>query len=184
MPVLMQHPGIPGRSILAEDSPGFIRHATYVELKDPTATTFGRQTHEPQVLQRLYNATGGALVLGRPYAIVEEDDEETSPKLIDPATAGAGAEVRVGVAIDVAADTTWTYAVIQGYVDALCDGGTNDITEGDYLEVDNAGTAFTSDGATRTANSAARFAEDAAYTSATEALKKVYLLGDRPVQIA
>jgi hypothetical protein len=75
------------------------------------------------------------------------------------------------------ADQTWGWYTFAGYCDALVDGDATDVTKDDYLKI-VAGTnadAFIDDTTSRTADSAAIACAD---NTATQALTKVFLLGD------
>jgi hypothetical protein len=178
---MMQNPGIPGRSILAEDSPGFIRHATYVEAYDPTLTTFGRQTQEPQRLMRVYNGCARALVKGEPLVVQWDGDEEFFPKVIVPAATTAPDDNWPAIALEVTADLVWCWVVIEGYCDALVLGSAS-LDKDDFLKMSAAGTAsLIVDGATKTADSVAIATET--QTTVSTILKKIYLLGERMVDV-
>jgi hypothetical protein len=78
--------------------------------------------------------------------------------------------------------SSYGWAVVAGYVQALCDGGTTDIAVGDQLEILNGGTAFTVEtaavaGASPILDPACAAIAMEAYTSGTNALKKVFLTG-------
>ncbi len=83
---------------------------------------------------------------------------------------------------------TYGFLKIRGEVSALCNGGTTDIAAGDGLEILNGGTGFTVGQAASsgvvTAPPAGEVCAIAleAYTSATEVVKKVVLLG-KQVQV-
>jgi len=177
----IQHPGIPGRSILAEDSPGFVLHRTYVESYDPTLTTFGRQTQEPQQLMRVWNDAGRALVVGEPLALTYDGDEEELYKVIVPAAIALPEEQWPAIAVYAAADQTWTWVCIGGAVDALVDG-TTDVTKDDYLKFAAAGTAhLIKDGTTRTLDSVG--IATLTYTTAAAILQKIILFSDAKIDI-
>jgi hypothetical protein len=83
---------------------------------------------------------------------------------------------------------TYGFVKVRGEVSALCDGGTTDIAAGDGLEILNGGTAFVVGQAatlgvmtTPPAGEVAAVALEA-YTSGTNVVKKVVLLG-KQVQV-
>lgn len=147
---------------------------------------------------RFYNNTGGALTAGTiklvstMVDITDSSNPILSPILIAPATNAAQMNIVAVVSDTSVANGAWGNAKIRGFIQALCNGGT-DIVKGDQLEILNGGTAFTmSTSATVTsstvgtgtildANCAAISAES--YATGTDALKWVYLVG-LPVVVA
>jgi hypothetical protein len=163
--------GIQGRSTLAEDTPGAIRYGEYV-------SSAGVNTHEPQVMVRLFNDTAAACVKSAIYMVDYDGDEEENPKVIAIAADAAGGGRWVVVATEATADQAWGWFVIFGYVDALVEG-TGDVAKDDYLKTTAATstTGFVVDGTARTVDSFAMATE--AQADAGEIAIKVYLLGQR-----
>ena len=170
-PTVVAH-GVAPRTTLANETPLASLFNTYI-------TSAGVQTGEPQEWVRLFNDTGAAAVVGRPYIIIHDGDEEENPKAATPASTAAGANTYVVVAMEAVADQDWGWYCWRGYVDAMVDGDSTDVTKDDYLLVANAATAFTDNTTTRTAQSAAIACED---NTGAAALKKIYLFGD-PVDV-
>lgn len=169
---------IQGRSTLADDTPGALRMCSYV-------TSAGVETKEPQLQVRLFNDTGSAMVVGQVYVTNFDGDEEKNPKVAVISALSAGDERWVVVATATTADQAWGWFVIKGYVDALVEG-TTDVAVDDYLKT----TAATSTtglikdqavGSGRTTKTAAIAC--AAQTANSNVATKIYLIGDRGVDI-
>ena len=81
---------------------------------------------------RLYNATGAALVAGRPYVVEYDGDEETNPSVITPAALAV--YQHVVFATEATATASWGWFVIQGTYDGVLVEGTTDVAKDDYLD--------------------------------------------------
>jgi hypothetical protein len=164
------HPsGFMPRNVAAGDSPGQIRLISYVNSS-------GVETGEACRIVRLFNDRGAACVLGGVYMV---DFDATVAQNLKVATCVAETSVQrqVVVAMAATADQAWGWFAYAGYVDALVDGDTTDVAAGDYLKI-TAGTnadAFLGNTTSRTVDS---FAIAMAANTSTEALTKVFLLGD------
>lgn len=146
----------------------------------------------------VYNNTGGALTNGDIKEVSFLVDTGTlnaaastsAPMIVAvpkaPATS-AGEITVVGVVdnskldLSTIADTAYGYVKVAGVIQALCNGGT-DIVIGDQLEVLTTATAFTVAASASSGASGLIVPECAAialeaYTTGTDALKWVYLLG-------
>lgn len=146
----------------------------------------------------VYNNTGGALTNGDIKEVSFLVDTGTlnsaastsAPMIVAvpkaPATS-AGEITVIGVVdnskldLGTIADTAYGYVKVAGVIQALCNGGT-DIAIGDQLEVLNGGTAFTVGASASSGASGLIVPECAAialeaYTTGSDALKYVYLLG-------
>ena len=164
--------GVHPRDTIANDYPGATRMNTYVSS---LAANLGTETRQPQWLIKLFNDLGSAAVVGRPYVIsFDGADLDQIPKAITPATIAA--DQYVVVAVEAVADQAWGWYCCAGWVDALVDGGTNDVTAGDYLKVANAGTSFVDDGTARTTDTCAKASTT---NTGAAAMQKILLLGDR-----
>lgn len=165
--------GIQGLSTLANDAPGAIRYSEYVDSS-------GVNTHEPQIQVRLYNATGGACVVGRPYMVTYDGDEETNPSVTTPAAVSA--PCWVVFATEATATASWGWFTIAGYDDVLVEG-TTDVAKDDFLKITAAttATAMLKDGTTKTTDSIAIAC--AAQASNSEVLTKCYIIGEAPIDI-
>ena len=129
----------------------------------------------------LYNACGAALAAGDVVVVNYDGDEETNPQVGVCAALAVYQEVAVfketasgGTSL---ADATWGWFVVQGYVDAKCNGDSVDITKDDFLKI-VAGTdadAFVDNTTARTTNSHAIACADE--TDATPSVTLVYLFG-------
>lgn len=127
---------------------------------------------------KLYNGSGDT-VKGGVYRVSFTGTEETQPQIVDIAAAVTVDEYYV-VSLKIVPDATFAWFAIQGYVDALVDGDTTDVTAGDSLKMTAAtsANALTIDQADNsvTADTIAMACEG---NTGAAALKKVYLLGDR-----
>ena len=164
--------GVAPRTTLTDESPGARLFNTYI-------TSAGVQTGEGQEWVRLFNDSGAAAVKGQPYLLMHDGDEEENLKAITVASTAAGVPALIVVAMEAVADQAWGWYCWRGTLDAMVDGDATDVAVDDYLQVANAGTAFTDNTTTRTAQSAAIAME--ANTGAA-ALKKIYLFG-MPVDV-
>jgi hypothetical protein len=97
-----------------------------------------------------------------------------NPRVIAPATTALFREFVV--ALTALADVSYGWFAYHGYVDALVDGGTTDVTAGHFVKLANASTAVVEDGANYAATSIALCmpGQTAATTST-----RVYMLGYR-----
>ena len=161
-------PTVIARQTAASASLGAIKYATYVDSN-------GVDTGEPQVLMRVFNNTGGALLQGGVYAITFSGTEASWLQII--AVAASAFDQEVCVATEAAANQTATWVVISGFCNALVDGGTNDVTDGDWLKLVAAtnADAFVQDHATT--RSTDTMARACGTNTGTEALTKVLLIG-------
>lgn len=166
------HPvGFLGRGTISTFPLGAIRQVSYTD-------TSGTETKEPQKQVFLINKTGGATIAGGVYMIAYDGDEETNPKCI--ACAAVTVDVNTVVATEVLDDAECGWFVYAGYCNAMVDGDATDVAKDDTLKI-VAGTnadAFIQDtaSAVRTADSAGIACEA---NTGTQALKKVFLFGDR-----
>lgn len=113
---------------------------------------------------------------GTPLYLSFDGDEETNPKGLAPVTSTTVYQTVVFTTVaQVLAGYQWCQ--VKGDAIILVDGGTADVAKDDFLEVLNAGTALVYDATTKGTGSLAIAQE--AYTSGTNALKHVYLLGER-----
>jgi hypothetical protein len=162
--------GIMGRSTLANDTPGQTRFVSYVSQA-------GVETNEPQRQIRLFNDLGAAAVVGRPYVITFDGNEEQQPKASTPATAAA--DQYVVVAVTAVPDQTWGWYACAGYVNAQVDGDATDVSVGDFLTVTNAiPTAFTDNTTARTTDSFAIACEANTGAAVAGTQHKILLFGD------
>lgn len=162
--------GIQGLSTLANDAPGAIRYFEYVDSN-------GVNTHEPQIRVRLYNATGGACVVGASYMVSYDGDEESNPSVI--ACAAVTPPVWVVFATEATPAASWGWFIIAGYADILVEG-TTDVAKDDFLESTPAtsATALIKDGTSKTTGSVAIACAAQAANSAV--LTKCYIIGEAP----
>lgn len=160
--------GILPRTTGASDALGQKRLASYI-------SSAGVETGEPQMLTRLYNNTGGATVDGGVYAVSYSGDESKWLNVIAVAAAAFNQEYAVSVGVVATGAVGWF--VTAGFCDALVDGDTTDVADGDWLKL-VAGTnadAFIQDHATtRSTDSVARAC---GANTTTEAKVKVLMLG-------
>ena len=134
----------------------------------------------------LYNGTGAAAPVGTVVRVNHDGDEETNPRAATTASPPANVYVETAVAWGPATgsgsipDATWGWWVVQGYVEALCEG-TTDVDKDDYIKVVTATSegAFIEDGTARTINSVGIAC--AAQATAAEVLTLVFLFGDRAI---
>lgn len=147
----------------------------------PTATSsLAGQTYKIGNKEYVCAYTAEVAVAAGTTLVLSYDNGTTlyNPTVITPTTL-AVYQLPV-VAPSGIAGAGWKWFQYRGKCKALCNGGTTDLALGDYLEFINGGDGLTVDHATiRSVNSIA-VAEEA-YTSATPALKDVYLIGDRVI---
>lgn len=126
---------------------------------------------------KLYNA-GSALTLGGVYEVFAGGIAATAP---NPRVQAIGGTVSnrqriFCVALSAAAATAWDWFTIQGNCTALCEGGT-DIAAGDILKPVADQIYLVQDHATVATVSGIAIAHEA-YTTASAALKAIYLIGN------
>ncbi len=119
-----------------------------------------------------YNETGGATVIGQ--VVTKGYSNDYGVEVIANATTAF--TVKTAVSLGAVAEHALAWWQDEGDAEALVDGDSVDVAAGDFLEVLNGGTAFTKDGAARTAVSAA-VAVDA--NAGAAALKTVRLIGEQ-----
>lgn len=136
----------------------------------------GNRTGKVGHLVRLYNATGGVLVLNAVYMVNYSGNPATSPQVI--AAAASTPTRELVVAKEAVAIASWGWFCFSGWTDALVEG-TTDVAIGDFLKFASATstTAFIKDGTTITASSHA--IAGAAQTANSEVATLIELLGDR-----
>jgi len=130
-----------------------------------------------QNVKWLFNDTGGAAVLGKPYVIRLNAEGNQNPSIAAIAAAPTDTPEHIAVAISAVPDQTWGYFCTEGFVEALCDG-TTDLTKGDYVAVDVSLGGFKEDTTTRTKNSFGIYQDDTdETTNATLTNRLIYLDG-------
>ena len=145
-------------------------------------TFYDDESHLRQRMEKwLYNDTGGALTIGRPYMIRYAGAGE-KPLNIDAALVATNADTpeEICVAVRATPDATWDYLAGEGFVEALVDG-TTDCTAGDYLSVDDdivSGGGFKEDTTARTKNSFAIYMDPTDETTAGVTLRLIRLFGE------
>ena len=130
----------------------------------------------------MYNDTGAALTNGGVYIIDWTDDADSKGYYPTPGTAATEATAIIEVVVvnnlplgkTTIADQAWGYFQYKGYCPAILIA-TGDMTDEQYMEVLDATTTATDDGATKTIGSFG-IAKSAAVAAA---LGTGYLFGDR-----
>lgn len=152
-------------------APGYRRRVGY--LNTTTNKVEGDRTEI-----YLYNGRGSATLAGGVYTLQYDGDEETSPRVIT--CAATTWDTYVVVSPIVIADATWGWFAIEGYVDALVDGGATDVAKDDTLKivVGTNADAFVQDTASMVPTTDT-FAIACEANTSTELVKKVYLFGQR-----
>jgi hypothetical protein len=161
--------GIMPRSLLASDSPGAVKLVSFV-------SSAGVETGDVGKAVRLFNDRGSACVQGGVYMVGFDATVAQNPK-VETCVAETSVSRQVVVAMDATADQAWGWFFYAGYCNALVDGDATDVAAGDYLKI-TAGTnadAFIGNTTSRTVDS---FAIAMEANTSTEALKKVFMLGD------
>jgi hypothetical protein len=166
----LQHPsGILPRTTGASDALGQKKLGSYI-------SSAGVETGEPQTLTRIYNNSGGATVDGGVYAIAYSGDESKWLQVIDVAAAGFDQEYAVSIGVIEADAVGWFCTA--GFCNALVDGDSANVADGDYLKMTAAtnADAFIVEG-TPTTFTTDTIAVACGANTSTEALVKVLLLG-------
>lgn len=152
--------------------PGHVRTRTFLDDEG-----YERQ----QQVKWLFNDTGGAAVLGRPYVIRYKGGGEKPLCIAALAASPADTPEEICVAIEAVANNAWGYFAVEGYVEALVEG-TTDCTAGDYLSADVnivANGAFKEDTTTRTKNSFAMYMDPTdETTNGSATLRLIRLFGE------
>lgn len=129
---------------------------------------------------RVFNDTGGALVVGDCYHLTASGLPEENPKVLDFTDAGNDNYRMLVVAVEAIADQSYGWVAFAGYVDAHVEG-TTDVAVGDYLFLDtNSGggvTALITSGGTVETNSTVAIACEAQGTAGVATKAMVFLLG-------
>jgi hypothetical protein len=132
-----------------------------------------------QTVMWLFNDLGAAAVLGKPYVIRFNANSAQNPSIAAAAASPSDTPELIAVAINATADQTWDWFFVEGYGEALVDG-TQDVTKGDYLSVDDdivSGGGFKEDTTTRTKNSFGIYQDPTDETTAGVTLRLIYLFG-------
>ena len=126
---------------------------------------------------KLYNGTGAACVVGAPYIVTFDGDEETNPKVAT--VASLAVYQHVVVALEATAAAAWGWFAIQGTVALTAVEGTTDVAKDDFLKIVTATSAVSmiKDAATRSTASFAIACEAQAANSVVNI--RCFLLGDR-----
>lgn len=132
------------------------------------------------VNEYVYMQVPATTAAGTPLIVTQDGDEEVMVKGVAPATLAVYQEVAIVPKLQGAA-AGFQWCQVRGICKALLDG-TTDIAKDDYLELVTVETALIYDSTARSVNSVAIACE--AYTSTTDALKTVNMLGDRAIVAA
>lgn len=151
--------------------PGHTRSRTWIDDAGYTRV---------QTLMWIFNDLGSAATLGKPYMVRFQGTAGQNPAIVAAAASPSDTPELVCVPITAIADQTYGYACVEGFVEALVEGGT-DCTRGDYLSVDDdiiSGGAFKEDTTTRTKNSFAMYMDPTDETTGSAAtLRLIYMFG-------
>jgi len=154
------------------------------ELKRSVATVDGTGLQGSRkrvgVNEFVYIQVPATTAAGTPLVVTHDGDEEVMVAGVAPATLAVYQEIAITPTL-AGAVAEFQWCQVKGVCQALVHGGT-DVAKDDYLEVLNAGTALVDDSTVRSVNSVAVACE--AYTTASNALKTVQLLGDRVIVAA
>ena len=151
-------------------APGHVRSQTFL---DDLGVVRSRN------VKWLFNDLGAAAEIGRPYMVRFNANSGQNPSIAAALVAPTDTPELVCVALKATADQTWDYFCVEGYTEALVEGGT-DVTKGDYLSVDDdivTGGAFKEDTTTRTKNSFAIYQDATDQTAASASLRLIYMFG-------
>lgn len=149
-----------------------------VEVIDGTGAQGARMAQGSS--EFVYLQVPATTAAGTPLVVTYDGDEEVLVKGVAPATLAVYQEIAIVPRL-AGASAEFMWCQVKGICQALVHGGT-DVAKDDYLEVLNAGTALVMDSTARSTNSVAIACE--AYTTASNALKTVNLLGDRVIVAA
>lgn len=166
----LQHPsGILPRTTGASDALGQKKFGSYI-------SSAGVETGEPQTLTRLYNDSGGATIDGGVYAVAYSGDESKWLRVIDVAAVAYDQEYAVSIGVIGDGEAGWFCTA--GFCDALVDGDSVNVADGDYLRMVAAtnADAFVAE-ATATTFTTDTIAVACGANTGTEAKVKVLLLG-------
>jgi hypothetical protein len=152
--------------------PGHVRRRTFLDDEG---------YERSQMVKWLYNDTGSAATLGRPYRILYTGAGEKPLKIQALSASPVDTPEEICVAIEAVANNSWGYYAVEGWVEALVEG-TTDCTAGDYLSADTnivAGGAFKEDTTTRTKNSFAMYMDPTdETTNGSATLRLIRLFGE------
>lgn len=125
----------------------------------------------------VYIQVPASTAAGTPLVVTYDGDEEVMVKGVAAATLAVYQEIAVTPRLaGSVAEFMWCQT--KGLCQALVNGAT-DVAKDDYLEIINGADNFVYDSTVRSVNSVAIACE--AYTTASDALKAVQLLGDRVI---